>query len=150
MPGLLQAELLQFLDKQLTLSQPGGRLCPPQYYEPPRFSDLATGLKRFLFRAALWPSICHGVFSKTTISPTLMEKLIFELLHTLILGHRLNLGHIIIMKHMFIPGHKLIFWHTHILGHTVILEQTICVCLIFLYNLNIKDARRAVPCNPEY
>ena len=24
-----------FLAKQLTLSQPGGRLCPPQYYEPP-------------------------------------------------------------------------------------------------------------------
>ena len=27
---------LQFLAKQLTLTQPGGRLYPPQYYEPPR------------------------------------------------------------------------------------------------------------------
>ena len=25
----------QFLAEQLTLSQPGGRLCPPQYYDPP-------------------------------------------------------------------------------------------------------------------
>ena len=32
------------LAKQLTLSQPVGRLCPPHYYEPPRFSDLATAL----------------------------------------------------------------------------------------------------------
>ena len=62
-------------------------------------------------------------------------------LHTLIPGHRLNLGHIIILKCTFIPG---------TLVHTIILEQTICVCLISLYNLNIKDARRAVPCNPEY
>ena len=32
---------LQFLAKQLTLYQPGGRLCPPQYYS---FSDLAPAL----------------------------------------------------------------------------------------------------------
>ena len=79
-----------------------------------------------------------------------MEKFIFELMHTLIPGHSLNLGYITILKSTFIPGHKLIFWYTLILGHTIILEQTICVCLIYLYNLNIKDARSAVPCNPEY
>ena len=34
---------------QVTLSQPGGRLCPPQYYQPPGFSDLATGLFNIWF-----------------------------------------------------------------------------------------------------
>ena len=36
----------QSLTDQLTLSQPGGAdyICPPQYYHPPGFSDLATGL----------------------------------------------------------------------------------------------------------
>ena len=64
-----------------------------------------------------------------------MEKFIYEL--------------VLILKRTCIPEHKIIFGHTLIVGQ-IILEQTICVCLIFLYNLNIKDARRAVPCNPEY
>ena len=38
----------QFLAEQLILSQPGGRLCPPQYYEPPGFSDLAKSMKNYL------------------------------------------------------------------------------------------------------
>ena len=33
MSGLSQAGGGQFLAKQLTLSEPGGRLCPPGYYE---------------------------------------------------------------------------------------------------------------------
>ena len=34
--------LPQFLAKHLTLSQPGGRLCPPQYYKPPPPPDFQT------------------------------------------------------------------------------------------------------------
>ena len=33
----------QFLAKQLTLSQLGGRLCPPQYYKPPRIFKPCDG-----------------------------------------------------------------------------------------------------------
>ena len=32
------------LTKQLILSQPGGRLCPPHYYNSPEFSGLPTAL----------------------------------------------------------------------------------------------------------
>ena len=35
----------QVLDEELTLSQPGGRLYPPQYYDPLGFSDLATAMQ---------------------------------------------------------------------------------------------------------
>ena len=33
--GRALAPLPQFLAEELTLSQPGGRLCPPQFYEAP-------------------------------------------------------------------------------------------------------------------
>ena len=36
----------QIKEDQLTLSQPGGRLCPPNYNWPPGFSGLPTALHR--------------------------------------------------------------------------------------------------------
>ena len=44
----------QFMTKQLTLSQPGGRLCPPQYYEPPpRFLTLRRPCNKICYIPAL-------------------------------------------------------------------------------------------------
>ena len=44
--GGWEALVPQFLARQLTYLNQGGRLCPPQYYEPPTpgFSNLATAL----------------------------------------------------------------------------------------------------------
>ena len=43
--GTLGASAPQCLAEQLTLSQPGGRLCPPQYYKPPQIFRPCDGPK---------------------------------------------------------------------------------------------------------
>ena len=55
---------LKILAHQLTLSQPGGILCPPNYYLPPGFSNLPT----IRDPNAPFAKYTHVCFSKTPCS----------------------------------------------------------------------------------